>query len=166
MEYVFCCPKCGATYSLPSPDAVKICSDCRLQTVYTGYSEEAWAKLSPKERMVIKKSNGKTLEQLAREKEEKRQEAIRAEEEKQIFAKSFNDFYEYDVVTVFNENHGRVNRERMMAILSEHARAGWKLHTIYSNELGRNEHSAFGYGTNSTACEDVLIFERRVEKLP
>ena len=22
MEYVFCCPKCGATYSLPSPDVL------------------------------------------------------------------------------------------------------------------------------------------------
>ena len=50
-------------------------------------------------------------------------------------------------------------------LLAEHAKDGWKLHTIYSNELGKNAVSLLGFGTNSTACEDVLIFERRVESL-
>ena len=81
------------------------------------------------------------------------------------YAKSLNEFYEYDVVTIINEDHGTINKEKMMKILSEYARNGWKLHTIYSNELGKNALSILGFGANSTACEDVLIFERRIPEL-
>ena len=129
MEYVFCCPKCGATYSMPTPDSVKTCSDCNIPPVYVGYTEEKWSKLSLKERTEIKKSFN-TFEKDA---EEKRLRAMKLEQEKQAFARSFNDFYEYEVVTILNENHGRIDKEKMMAILSAHAREGWKLHSIYSN---------------------------------
>ena len=81
------------------------------------------------------------------------------------YAKSFNEFYEYDVVTIINENHGTVDKEKMMRILSDHAKSGWKLHTMYSNELGKNALSLMGFGVNATACEDVMIFERRVQNL-
>ncbi len=81
------------------------------------------------------------------------------------YAKSFNEFYEYDVVTIINENHGTVDKEKMMKILSDHAKNGWKLHTMYSNELGKNALSLMGFGVNATACEDVMIFERRVQEL-
>jgi len=47
-------------------------------------------------------------------------------------------------------------------VLTDYARAGWKLHTMYSNELGKNAVALLGLGVNSTACEDVLIFERRI----
>ncbi len=83
----------------------------------------------------------------------------------QNYAKSFNEFYEYDVVTIVNENHGRVDKEKMKKILAEYTKNGWKLHTIYSNELGKNAIAILGLGVNSTACEDVLIFERRIESL-
>lgn len=81
------------------------------------------------------------------------------------YAKSFKEFYEYDVVTIINENHGTIDKQEMMKILSEHAKKGWKLHTIYSNELGKNALGILGLGVNSTACEDVLIFERRIPEL-
>jgi len=75
------------------------------------------------------------------------------------FAKSFNEYYEYDVITI--QNNGSVNTDKLKMILSEYAAKGWKLHSIYSNELGKNAI----LGLNATACEDVLIFERRVEKI-
>lgn len=53
----------------------------------------------------------------------------------------------------------------MMEILSEHAKNGWRLHTMYSNELGKNALMILGFGANATACEDVLIFERRIPDL-
>ena len=53
----------------------------------------------------------------------------------------------------------------MIKILSDHAKNGWKLHTMYSNELGKSALMILGFGTNSTACEDVLIFERRLPDL-
>ena len=93
------------------------------------------------------------------------QKQIEDELAKQDFAKSFNEYYEYDVVTVLNENHGRVDREEMLNILKTHALHGWRLHSLYSNELGIDAIRVLGFGVNATVCEDVLIFERRVEKL-
>lgn len=83
----------------------------------------------------------------------------------QQYAKSFKEFYEYDVVTILNENHGQINKEKMKQILSSYSKNGWKLHTMYSNELGKNAVAFLGLGVNATACEDVLIFERRIENV-
>lgn len=94
---------------------------------------------------------------------QKKMEAQKKEVQRVEYAKSFNEFYEYDVVTIINENHGTIDKQEMMRILSEHTKNGWKLHTIYSNELGKNALSILGLGVNATACEDVLIFERRVK---
>ena len=99
-------------------------------------------------------------EYLQKEKDAKEKEVKHAS-----YAKSFKEFYEYDVVTIINENHGTIDKEEMMRILSEHARNGWRLHTIYSNELGKNALGILGLGVNSTASEDVLIFERRIPEL-
>lgn len=95
-----------------------------------------------------------------------KEQAAKEREIKHVnYAKSFNEFYEYDVVTIINEDHGTIDKDKMMKILSDHAKNGWKLHTMYSNELGKNALMILGFGTNSTACEDVLIFERRVPDL-
>lgn len=72
------------------------------------------------------------------------------------------DLYEYDVVTILNKEHGLIDKEKMSRILQLHAIDGWRLHTIYSNELGKNAIMLLGLGVNSTACEDVLIFERKI----
>lgn len=89
---------------------------------------------------------------------------VEEELKRQEFALSFNEYYEYDVVSILNENHGQIDRNRMQKILSQYSKQGWKLHTIYSNELGKNAVSLLGLGVNATACEDVLIFERRIER--
>ena len=70
--------------------------------------------------------------------------------------------YEYDIVTILNKDHGAVNKVHMLNVLREHASQGWRLHTIYSNELGKNAVQVLGLGVNATACEDVMIFERRL----
>lgn len=66
----------------------------------------------------------------------------------ECFAKSFNEFFEYDVVTVINKDHGTIDKQEMMKILDDHAKNGWKLHTIYSNELDKNADSKFIYWYN------------------
>lgn len=101
--------------------------------------------------------------------EQKRQEweesekRLAIEQEKSEYARTLIGLYEYDVVTILNKGHGRINREEMLEILSSHARDGWKLHTIYSNELGKNAIALLGFAINETACEDVLIFERKLK---
>lgn len=103
--------------------------------------------------------------EIQREKrEEEYQKAVEIENKKKTYAKSFNEFYEYDVVKIINEK-GVVDDAKMMSILAEHSRNGWRLHTVYSNELGKNALAVLGFGTNTTVCEDVLIFERRIPEL-
>lgn len=114
---------------------------------------------------IFRVENGeKSYKEVQRElKEQKAVEDIEKEKRHVTYAQTFNEFYEYDVVTIINKGHGTVDKEKMMEILMDHARNGWRLHTMYSNELGKNALSVLGLGVNATACEDVLIFERRIQ---
>lgn len=102
-------------------------------------------------------------EEKRREQEEKQKE--QKENDKRKFAESLNEFYEYDIVTISNENNGHINKKQIIETVNNHAKAGWKLHTIYSNEIGKNSVGYKGAGINSTICEDVLVFERRISDL-
>lgn len=104
------------------------------------------------------------LKEQARLEQEALEKVVQIEQAKKEYARNIVGLYEYDVVTILNKGHGRINREEMLQILSSHARDGWKLHTIYSNELGKNAITLLGIAVNETACEDVLIFERKLEK--
>lgn len=115
-----------------------------------------------------KRNTGMSIEEAIKQREENKQKELhrkQIEMEHVAYANSFNEFYEYDVVTIINEDHGRVDKTKMMRILAEHTKNGWRLHTMYSNELGKNALKVLGFGVNSTACEDVLIFERRIREL-
>ena len=102
---------------------------------------------------------GVTYEQLLGEENR----LIAEEHNKQSYALNTVGLYEYDIVTILNKEHGLVDKEQMNRILQDHASNGWRLHTIYSNELGKSAISLLGLGINSTACEDVLIFERKLK---
>lgn len=119
--------------------------------------------------LCVKAAGEVEKKRIEKDKEERRKKEEQEQIEKELqhvnYAKSFNEFYEYNVVTIINENHGTVDKEKMMKILSDHAKSGWKLHTMYSNELGKNALSILGFGVNATACEDVMIFERRIPNL-
>ena len=94
---------------------------------------------------------------------QKKNQDLLAEQEKQSYAKKTVGSYEYEVVTIINKEHGLIDKDKMNRILQDHAMEGWRLHTIYSNELGKNAIKLLGLGINSTACEDVLIFERKIK---
>lgn len=51
MEYIYFCPKCGATYGQEKNNYVKVCSDCYVETVYSGYTDEEWYKKPYAERV-------------------------------------------------------------------------------------------------------------------
>ena len=40
---------------------------------------------------------------------------------------------------------------------------GWRLVTMYSNEIGKNAVALGGVGSNVTMCEDVLVFEKCIK---
>lgn len=79
-------------------------------------------------------------------------------------AKALNDLYEYDIEIIANKSDGTVDSQSIRTAIAEHAKLGWRLHTMYSNEVGKNSSSYMGSGTNATICQDVLIFERRIGK--
>ena len=153
MNQIYCCPNCGLIYRNGREGL--ICSDCNVLTFDTGYSEDEWYAM-PREKREEEKAN--LLNPLYEHEKEK-------ELKKQEYARSFNDLYEYDVVTVVNKNNGIVDAEAMKKTLTSYASKGWKLHTMYSNELGKNALAILGIGINTTVCQDVMIFERRVSHL-
>ena len=127
-----------------------VCPKCGRPLYATKVSKEEWSRKRESDKRLLK---SKWLQNIAEE------------SEKSEFALSASDArYEYDVVTILNEGHGRIDTSKMRTILAQKAAQGWKLHTVYSNELGKNALMILGLGVNSTACEDVLIFEREIEK--
>ena len=70
-----------------------------------------------------------------------------------------NPFYEYDYIVVPNRSDGSTDKERIEEILSSHAMQGWRLVTMYSNEIGKNAIA----GVNATMCEDIIVFERCIK---
>lgn len=74
-----------------------------------------------------------------------------------------NPFYEYDYIVVSNKADGSTNKETIKDIIESHAMQGWRLVTMYSNEIGKNAVTVGGVGGNVTICEDVLVFERCIK---
>lgn len=76
--------------------------------------------------------------------------------------------YEYDTVVVYDKRSGGADIEAINRTLMAYAKDSWKLHTAFTNEVGKNS-STVGYGgvsigTNSTMDQTVLIFERMIAK--
>lgn len=74
-----------------------------------------------------------------------------------------NPYYEYDYIVIPNKSDGSTDSEKISRIIEEHAFQGWKLITMYSNEIGKNALSVGGAGVNITMCEDILLFERCIK---
>ncbi len=123
----------------------------------------------------FKNKNTRALElQRAIENAEK-EEAAEREKEQRIIEKDKqldlirikNPKYEYKTVVVADEMNGGANIDSINTILNSYASQGWKLHTAFTNELGKNTSSG-GYGgvsmgSNATIDEVILIFERCID---
>lgn len=70
-----------------------------------------------------------------------------------------NPFYEYDYIVVPNKSDGSTDKEKIEKIIRNHAMQGWRLITMYSNEIGKNSIA----GVNATMCEDIMVFERCIK---
>ena len=79
-----------------------------------------------------------------------------------------NDQLEYDIVSILDKEHGAVGGERMSEVITFHARMGWRLAFVVSNEIGHDssmtELDGVSVGINSTIDQNVLIFERRIQQ--
>ena len=61
-----------------------------------------------------------------------------------------------------NTKAGLTDVDAIKRILAEKSSQGWRIISAYSNELGKNALSGMGFGTNTTASQDVLYFERKI----
>ena len=50
MEYMYVCPRCKSTYGVSNRNEGKVCGDCNVQTVFTGYDEQGWYAMSKQQR--------------------------------------------------------------------------------------------------------------------
>ena len=130
------CEKCGAV----NPNGAIICSNCNAQ---------------------MSKTNLSYAESKRKAEAEAKRKAESEENKKREFAKQTGD-YEYDVVTVVNTRNGLTDVDAIKKILARKSSQGWRLIAAYSNELGKNALGVLGFGTNTTASQDVLYFERKI----
>ena len=145
MRYMYYCGQCGFLASDEGEYSAATCPKCGNTLFATYLPKDQWSLKNDEEKNQLK---------------EKWRTEIQQNEEKAEYVFSQNgDFYEYDVITILNETRGRIDTNKMRTVITQKAKQGWRLHTVYSNELGKNAI----LGLNSTACEDVLIFERKVK---
>lgn len=75
----------------------------------------------------------------------------------QVMLESFVD---YQVEIIYDNSSGGTDIARLSSVLKRYSDLGWKLKSVFTNELGKNSVSVAGVGINSTADQTVLIFER------
>lgn len=89
-------------------------------------------------------------------------------EDRQKVIEKYGKIYEYQVERIVDNNRGATNIDIMEQTIFRMAIDGWRLHTVFTNELGRNQQTFSGHGmangTNETIDEVVLIFEREIKK--
>ena len=76
--------------------------------------------------------------------------------------------YEYTTARIIDNADGSTYQMQLQSVLMEYANAGWKLHSVITNEIGKNVSSVsiggFTAGTNATMDEVILIFERMISR--
>lgn len=71
--------------------------------------------------------------------------------------------YEYVVEKVYDKA-GATDTYEMSKIMTKYSSKGYRVVSIFTNELGKNAVSVGGIGVNATSDEVVIVFERPVRK--
>lgn len=136
------CPKCKELVG----DNVESCFNCNYNFILKRVP-------SYEETIELKENVAATK----KKREEEREELIRSA-----------PHYEYTVARVLDNRNGSMNQEKLQSVLTEYAMEGWKLHSVITNEIGKNISAVsiggITGGTNATVDEIILIFERMVSK--
>lgn len=102
-----------------------------------------------------------------REHEDKIQQKIHQQKELLTAQLSRNPKYEYKVEAIVDDKYGDIGLDKIQNLLTRYSEAGWKLHSVFTNELGKNGRTIGIYsassGTNATIEQTVFIFERCVK---
>ena len=90
-------------------------------------------------------------------------ERAKQERDARALALLHNPRFEYRTVYIEDSKDGTLDKNLLQKTLMEYANEGWRLHTIFTNELGKNVDPAFIGSRNATVEETILIFERCIK---
>lgn len=153
------CPNCNELLG----DSVNLCFNCN-------YSFEYNRVLTQSERKQQQEAANKKIEEKIKQQQE--EERIKIEEEKvkqeqktkQLLK---NPQFEYHTVVINNLQNGGINQKQIQTTLNYWSENGWRLHSIFNNELGKTSSSVvigfLGTNVNATIDQTVLIFERCIK---
>lgn len=75
-----------------------------------------------------------------------------------------NNIMDYKIDVVIDKYTGGTDFEALQKSLNWHSQRGWKVKSIFTNEIGKNSSSVTvgGYtsGTNATIDQTIIIYER------
>ena len=72
--------------------------------------------------------------------------------------------YEYRIITVNDNIGGGTDISSIEKSIQTYAAEGWRVVTVFTNELGKNALSIGGVGINSTVDQSIIVFERPVKQ--
>lgn len=143
------CPKCGEYIG----DSVNECFNCHYHYSYGRI-------IKPNE---IKNERIKSEKMVQQEIEKK--EILEKQKQEQICK---NPLFEYETVIINDNTDGTVDEFKLQTTLREYSEGGWRLHTIFTNEIGKTTSAVsvgyIGGGINATIEQTVLIFERCIKQ--
>ena len=149
------CWECGAILDESQADEIT------LMITNNQYSDSELGELYEKQSKIQEKEAEQYYKESIKRAEEEKIKARNDEIEK---VKQINDMYEYKSVVVNDKLNGETNMTAVNETLTEYAKMGWRLISIFTNEVGKNAlHlgvNSLAGGINSTSDQVVMIFER------
>lgn len=149
------CPKCKELIG----DNVNECFKCHYNFSYGRI-------ITQEERKKEREKEQKLYEQ-KRMSEQQKNEQIKLFQQQMEEQIKNNPLYEYETIVINDNSDGTVNTKQIQDTLLEYSKAGWRLHSIFTNEIGKSTVGAFigfiGSNVNATIDQTIIIFERCIK---
>ena len=149
------CPKCKELIG----DTVNECFKCHYNFSYGRI-------ITQEERKKEREKEQKLYEQ-KRMSEQQKNEQIKLFQQQMEEQIKNNPLYEYETIVINDNSDGTVNTKQIQDTLLEYSKAGWRLHSIFTNEIGKSTVGAFigfiGSNVNATIDQTIIIFERCIK---
>ena len=149
------CPKCKELIG----DNVNECFKCHYNFSYGRI-------ITQEERKKEREKEQKLYEQKMASEQQKNEQIKLFQQQMEEQIKN-NPLYEYETIVINDNSDGTVNTKQIQDTLLEYSKAGWRLHSIFTNEIGKSTVGAFigfiGSNVNATIDQTIIIFERCIK---
>lgn len=143
------CPNCHELIG----DSVKICFNCHY--------DFSLKRVADSSRIAEERKNEELRIQQYHENKKQKEEIKRRQ------LSYLNSEYEYETVVINDLITGEIDSDKLQKTLESYALNGWRLHSVFTNEVGKNSGSSFtsflGVSINATIDQTILIFERCIK---